>query len=170
MLQVDQVVRVNLHRVARQHVDFHFQVVRVAELHERRAGRHDGGTFLQHAQHAAVDRRINREVPAAVAVGRLVVCLRCRRCRRRIRRCRWQAACSQSSDRWPVRPCEASNESARPWPVRSSKRAISSAIRAERTSSLRWRYSYSASPIRLAEWPCCAPPGEHASALLSANA
>ena len=61
--------RVNLHRVARQHVDLHFQVGRVAQLHQRRAGRHDGGAFLQHAQHAAVDRRIDRKVPAAVAVG-----------------------------------------------------------------------------------------------------
>ena len=69
MFQQHRVARVNLHRVAREHVDLDFQVERVAQLHQRRARRHHGRAFLQHAQHAAVDRRIDRKVPAAVAVG-----------------------------------------------------------------------------------------------------
>ncbi len=44
------IARMDFHRVARQHVNFDFQIPgRIADLNERRTRCHDGGTLLHHA-------------------------------------------------------------------------------------------------------------------------
>ena len=70
MFQERQIARLDADGVARQDVHLNFEIERVAQLQKRRAGRDDGGALLQHAQHAARDRRIDREVPTAGAVRR----------------------------------------------------------------------------------------------------
>ena len=67
VLQQDFVAWRDLNGVARQDVDHGFQVFRVAEFHNLRAGLHHGGALLKHSQHAAVDRRMDVEPPALLA-------------------------------------------------------------------------------------------------------
>ena len=69
MLQVHLRSGMNLHGIARQHVDLSLDVRRIAEFDQRRAGIDHGRALLQHAEHSAGDRRVDREVPATVAVG-----------------------------------------------------------------------------------------------------
>ena len=56
MFDVHSVARSNPHGIDRQHIDFDFHVLGVADFHQRHTRADDGGVFVQHVQDAPIDR------------------------------------------------------------------------------------------------------------------